>query len=129
MKLDLLDIAFATGTFAVPMLAQAAGIDPTSLIGVASNLSGYGLAVLLVIYNKFYELPRWEKDRREERAEILTAHKIERAEIITNFQKQMDEKRKDYLADVAQAREEFLQQLSQERDAFKAMLEQFRVKA
>ena len=118
----VVDIGLAAGVIAMPLIGQAIAGSPESLIGVASNLTGFGLAIVLVLYNKFYELPRWETERRNERAEMLNSFKAERLEIIQTFRAQMDEKRKDYLNDVASARQEFLAQLTEERAAFEQML-------
>lgn len=123
MKLDIIDLLLAGAALTVPIIGQAVAATPeASLIGLISNITGFSFAVLLVLYNKFYELPRWEKERREERAEMLASFKAERLEIIQTFRVQMDEKRKDYLNDVAAARQEFLAQLTEERAAFEQML-------
>lgn len=123
MKLDIIDLLLGGAALTVPIIGQAVAATPeSSLVGLISNITGFSFAVLLVLYNKFYELPRWERERRDERAEMLNAFKSERLEIIQTFRVQMDEKRKDYLSDVAQARQEFLAQLTEERASFEQML-------
>lgn len=121
MKDDAIEWILAVGMLATPIIGQIAA-PPESFITTVSQITGFGLCAILLLYINFYKDPREAKERREERTEMLNAFKHERTEIITNFQRQMDEKRKDYLDDVRLAREEFLKQLSEEREAFESML-------
>lgn len=121
VKDDIIELTLAGGIVLAPIVAQVAA-PPESLVSVVSQITGFGLCAVLLLYINFYKDPREAKERREERTEMLAAFKSERAEIIANFLKQNEEKRKDYLADVASARQEFLSQLTEERNAFEQML-------